>query len=475
MRAFEWRCLHRCLPPLPSPCLVCYNWRLGSINPLTQGLHADNGCALIAPNQCHSLPKPTHPPRYKYCAGAPYRNIEVIRKVFIAPHSNQSLALQCFFLTIHMPSFKLTVVLLDPESQTFPLLTLSELQPGEPPHCTCQEIINTTLRLGELRSKFTLQIVCHSTVTLQSAIEAHNRLLQESSSPSTITEGQKVLFREWKLICDCATQPEPSTAVSKVRQHGASERGRARRWALAASSKPAPPLSDTTRSATSTGYGFRLPPSVLKLNKHRQEVIVKQHVNKKIKNAIRQPLKVGLTQKNRFRPGYIYIMAADSRPGFMKIGFSKDEPIVREKKIRECFPDVRLVASTNLIPHAQKVERLVHTELLYLCRWFDCEVCGKQHEEWFETSQNLAVQVVYRWSAWMACSPYDQQGALEKDWGNRLKEKLVANLAPASDHLLGHNTWQQWTDAPRSKGAVDFSSRVEIIQYKKIVSPWNGC
>ena len=61
--------------------------------------------------------------------------------------------------------------------------------------------------------------------------------------------------------------------------------------------------------------------------------------------------------------------------------------------------------SPQKVPHAHKVERLIHLELAEKRIKRDCESCGKEHREWFEVESNRSGlrdvdEVVRRWVTW---------------------------------------------------------------------------
>lgn len=69
---------------------------------------------------------------------------------------------------------------------------------------------------------------------------------------------------------------------------------------------------------------------------------------------------------------------------------------------------------TTRIPNAMRVELLVHTELIDLRRIErGCSGCGRDHDEWIETSPASARAVVEQWAEWMQQSnPYTHEGLL---------------------------------------------------------------
>ena len=119
----------------------------------------------------------------------------------------------------------------------------------------------------------------------------------------------------------------------------------------------------------------------------------------------------------------------------------KDEPQVRRHNLAQCYKNAKLLAFTDLIPHAYRVERLVHADLAKQRRKDECNTCRTNHSEWFEVARDLAVQVVARWAAWLASQPYDQDsGRLSSIWEERLTHRLVVSLRPAVDHFVSKVT-----------------------------------
>ncbi|KAI4799718.1 DUF1766-domain-containing protein [Aureobasidium sp. EXF-8845] len=62
------------------------------------------------------------------------------------------------------------------------------------------------------------------------------------------------------------------------------------------------------------------------------------------------------------------------------------------------------------VPHAHRVERLVHLELGDKRVKRDCQACGREHKEWFEieaTAEGVAAvdEVVRRWVKWAETNP----------------------------------------------------------------------
>ena len=115
--------------------------------------------------------------------------------------------------------------------------------------------------------------------------------------------------------------------------------------------------------------------------------------------------------------GSIYIFDRASSPGHVKIGWTSVSVAGRLQKWSECGYTPNLILSVDRIPHAQRVETLVHHELIKQWRRErSCKGigCGKQHQEWFETSKERAMHVLRSWADFMReAQPYDLLGELK--------------------------------------------------------------
>lgn len=138
-------------------------------------------------------------------------------------------------------------------------------------------------------------------------------------------------------------------------------------------------------------------------------------------------MRAALSEKIKSDPledvGYIYIFSQVERPGFVKIGRTKNlitGPKGRKRQIQRCFKyHLKIIsdAGYSSIENHSKVERLVHLELRNYRRRFPCPCRRIRHDgnaqdgltnhgEWFEISPKKAIEVVTRWKKWMGMEPY---------------------------------------------------------------------
>ncbi len=81
-------------------------------------------------------------------------------------------------------------------------------------------------------------------------------------------------------------------------------------------------------------------------------------------------------------------------------------PYIPTSILRPGTPDIPASLSTpQKVPHAHKVERLIHLELAGLRVKRSCHNCGKEHREWFEVDSSReglknVDEVVRRWVSW---------------------------------------------------------------------------
>lgn len=112
------------------------------------------------------------------------------------------------------------------------------------------------------------------------------------------------------------------------------------------------------------------------------------------------------------KPGYIYVYTVPGNTDFVKIGFTTKRVRNRMQEwSRGCNRDPILLyppkdIPEELIPHAQRVEALIHAELRPHRVAFFCESCRVEHNEWFRIPAEHAITVVRKWSDWMKATPY---------------------------------------------------------------------
>jgi hypothetical protein len=138
--------------------------------------------------------------------------------------------------------------------------------------------------------------------------------------------------------------------------------------------------------------------------------------------------------------GFIYIFRSkpDAFPGskYVKIGMTKQTP---EKRIRvwgkSCkFEFIHIEdAKDKRFLHNRAVERIIHTELYNERRKYKCNKCGHKHHlelgavdarrtptehgEWFEITEEKALEVVNKWRDWVIKNePYRPDGSLRARW-----------------------------------------------------------
>lgn len=130
--------------------------------------------------------------------------------------------------------------------------------------------------------------------------------------------------------------------------------------------------------------------------------------------------------------GYIYILRSLLDLGtlsVLKIGFSKYHPEHRAHELGSCLTNPDVVAHTPLIPHAKRVESLIHTELVAIRKVQRCGQCGQQHREWFTISHAESREIVIRWSKWILKQPY-LDGKLSDAWRTYLEQQDYESARP---------------------------------------------
>ena len=161
--------------------------------------------------------------------------------------------------------------------------------------------------------------------------------------------------------------------------------------------------------------------------------------------TIRAPLMSRGKPMRSTQKGYVYIVSRNSDQNCFKIGVSKHHPMKRVSSHRRCYDGAQLIAFTNAIQHAPRVEQLVHWDLSTNRRREKCSRCSCEHREWFDISEDMAIEAVSRWAGWICSQPYETQGGgLKAFWSSRLRSGFDPDSL--SGHYWGSHTEPNWTE-----------------------------
>lgn len=128
-----------------------------------------------------------------------------------------------------------------------------------------------------------------------------------------------------------------------------------------------------------------------------------------LRELVDRPLSRGEVKR-----GQVYITVSSDVPGYVKIGYTT---LTLEERFRnarrDCGINIELKYTTGLLPHAKRLEAIVHAELAdYRYRFANpCKLCKtaakKRHEEWFQTTVEHAKYVAEIWKEWLIKGIYD--------------------------------------------------------------------
>ncbi|KAK7449133.1 hypothetical protein Landi51_06212 [Colletotrichum acutatum] len=139
--------------------------------------------------------------------------------------------------------------------------------------------------------------------------------------------------------------------------------------------------------------------------------------------------------------GFLYVQVTKPREisqRLLKIGVTKFLPEKRGKDIQyQCrHPEFfeHQYAPAVKFSWNSFAEKLVHAELANFCRSWACG-CGKKHREYFEVSDEIALEVWSRWTKFCEQEPWDSQGRLLPMWEHRLRHRVrFTNSKQDFDH-----------------------------------------
>lgn len=154
--------------------------------------------------------------------------------------------------------------------------------------------------------------------------------------------------------------------------------------------------------------------------------ITKITVCEEIRRILTAPLNPSEEQAHGM--GYVYVLRSQmgvTTLGELKIGFSKYHPEHRAHELARCLARPEIVSHTPLLPHAKRLESIIHTELQACRKIQSCPRCDKDHREWFTVAHANSREVVTRWSTWILQRPY-RDGKLINEWNDYLTKQDFA-------------------------------------------------
>ncbi|KAF2463334.1 uncharacterized protein BDR25DRAFT_384633 [Lindgomyces ingoldianus] len=186
-------------------------------------------------------------------------------------------------------------------------------------------------------------------------------------------------------------------------------------------SVPVKPKRDPTSDSSETSYSqLSIPRPTLKRNDSYPISGVEEWQpecwkNKDVSHAIQEVVWNMLTSTEE-KDGYIYAFLHKSNTSIRKIGTTGSSLSQRLKEWNAgcqrtyCYDPI---TRDFQIPHAKRVEKLIHTELKGWRRQISCVTCRtrsqlKHHREWFEGPVEHFDKVIDKWISWINKHPYEK-------------------------------------------------------------------
>jgi hypothetical protein len=146
-------------------------------------------------------------------------------------------------------------------------------------------------------------------------------------------------------------------------------------------------------------------------------------------------------------PGFIYIFWDEENFGMVKIGYTNDLTRRLKQWNTKCKRQNSYHSSTESrvnMPHAHRVEQLIHTELKKDRFRRKCDGCGTMHDEWFQATEAHVVKVLKKWREWILQEPYEK----DEESG---KWTLRPDMLDSLKHMCEPLPYDMATQKPRPK------------------------
>ncbi|KAJ4373077.1 hypothetical protein N0V83_003368 [Neocucurbitaria cava] len=137
--------------------------------------------------------------------------------------------------------------------------------------------------------------------------------------------------------------------------------------------------------------------------------------------------------------GWVYIYNRASTPGYVKIGWTARSVEARLIDWSKCGYTPNELFRAGGVPNAHRAETLTHYELMK--EWRRERRCrvhtGISHQEWFEVSQERAIQVLGDWAEFFRkAKPYGEDGWLKGGWRSVVDDMVKKGEDVTSKKLL---------------------------------------
>ncbi|CAL5873445.1 uncharacterized protein PFLUO_LOCUS7724 [Penicillium psychrofluorescens] len=165
--------------------------------------------------------------------------------------------------------------------------------------------------------------------------------------------------------------------------------------------------------------------------------------------------------------GYIYILCFSNLPGKFKVGFTKKAPESRIKVHKNCYGTLKVIATTEKIPHPYQVEQLLLKEFSnkqYKLKE-GCQKCMVFHRELLDVDKETLLRSLEKWTHFVRSNPYGKTGRLTTN----AKENLPL---PALRSYLGYKPTRRRKSAgptPKKKGGGQ-DSQITLLPASKFKS-----
>ncbi|KAF2705693.1 hypothetical protein K504DRAFT_506085 [Pleomassaria siparia CBS 279.74] len=155
------------------------------------------------------------------------------------------------------------------------------------------------------------------------------------------------------------------------------------------------------------------------------------------------------------KTGSVYIVRDPTQPHLLKIGASINSSQRQKGLERGCDLRLETIFVSNELEHYIRAEHLVHANLLHLRRKNICIACGRNHQEWYEVSEEEAIRTVEMWTRFIQQEqPYNAMGKLKSIWIFLMHKRR--HVGEVLDH---EGLTDLWTNIRRSPSMVDYAEQ----------------
>ncbi|KAH7381233.1 hypothetical protein DE146DRAFT_636983 [Phaeosphaeria sp. MPI-PUGE-AT-0046c] len=142
------------------------------------------------------------------------------------------------------------------------------------------------------------------------------------------------------------------------------------------------------------------------------------------------------------REASVYLLRSPDLPGLVKVGMTGSIANRKTQFKSRCGQIMDTIDNVDLLHGVERIEALVKLDLRDLNEPWQCQKCGREHQEWFRIDEEQAKRILQMWVDWLEQKPYEVDGSIKPLWRHLLwKGRRPSPRFSNGDHKARRAHW----------------------------------